>query len=53
MKPLSVCFSYLYTAPLFLWCGDNRAARQVLEKLMAHPNWHALPSLHATGFALL
>jgi predicted ATPase/DNA-binding winged helix-turn-helix (wHTH) protein len=52
-KPLSVCFSYLYTAPLFLWCGDNGAARQVLEKLMAHPNWHALPSLHATGFALL
>jgi predicted ATPase/DNA-binding winged helix-turn-helix (wHTH) protein len=52
-KPLSVCFSYLYTAPLFLWCGDNQAARQVLEKLMAHPNWHALPSLHATGFALL
>ena len=52
-KPLSVCFSYLYTAPLFLWCGDNRSTRRVLEKLMAHPNWHALPSLHATGFALL
>jgi predicted ATPase len=52
-QPLSVCFSYLYTAPLFLWCGDLVAARQVVEKLMAHPNWHALPSLHATGFALL
>lgn len=51
-RPLGVCFSFLYTAPLFLWCGDNRAARQVLEKLMAHPNWHALPSLHATAFAI-
>jgi predicted ATPase len=51
-QPLSVCFSYLYTAPLFLWCGDLVAARQVVEKLMAHPNWHALPSLHATGFVL-
>lgn len=52
-RPLSVCFSFLYTAPVFLWCGDNRAAREVIEKLLAHPNWHALPSLHATGFALL
>jgi predicted ATPase/DNA-binding winged helix-turn-helix (wHTH) protein len=52
-RPLSVCFSFVYTAPVLLWCGDNRAARQVIEKLVAHPNWHALPSLHATGFALL
>jgi predicted ATPase/DNA-binding winged helix-turn-helix (wHTH) protein len=52
-RPLSVCFSFVYTAPVFLWCGDNRSARLVIEKLMAHPNWHALPSLHATGYALL
>lgn len=52
-RPLSVCFSFVYTTPLFLWCGDHRTARQMLEKLMAHPNWHALPSMHATGFALL
>jgi predicted ATPase/DNA-binding winged helix-turn-helix (wHTH) protein len=52
-KPVSVCFSYLYTAPLFLWCGNHRMARQVLDKLMAHPNWHALPSMHAQGLALL
>ena len=51
-KPLNICFSCLYTAPLFLWCGEWRAARDVLEKLMTHPNWHALPSLHATAFAL-
>jgi predicted ATPase/DNA-binding winged helix-turn-helix (wHTH) protein len=51
-KPLNVCFSLLYTAPIFLWCGDFAAAHDVLEKLMAHPNWHALPSLHATAFAL-
>ena len=52
-RPLGVCFSYIYTAAVFLWCGDNRSAREVLEKLMAHPNWHALPSMHATAFALL
>jgi len=51
-KPLNICFSCLYTAPVFLWCGDLGAAHDVLEKLMTHPNWHALPSLHATAFAL-
>ena len=51
-KPLNICFSCLYTAPVFLWCGDLDAAHDVLEKLMTHPNWHALPSLHATAFAL-
>ena len=51
-KPLNVCFALLYTAPVFLWCGDLDSARDGLEKLMAHPNWHALPSLRATGIAL-
>jgi predicted ATPase len=51
-KPLNVCFSLLYTAPVFLWCGEFGAARDVLEKLMTHPNFHALPSLHATAHAL-
>jgi predicted ATPase len=51
-KPLNVCFALLYTAPVFLWCGDWASARDGLEKLMAHPNWHALPSLRATGLAL-
>ena len=51
-KPVNICFACLYTAPVFLWCGELRAAHDVLEKLMTHPNWHALPSLHATAFAL-
>ena len=51
-KPLNVCFALLYTAPVFLWCGDLDSARDGLEQLMAHPNWHALPSLRATGLAL-
>jgi predicted ATPase len=51
-KPLNICFSCLYTTPVFLWCGDLDAAHDVLVKLMTHPNWHALPSLHATAFAL-
>jgi hypothetical protein len=51
-KPVNICFACLYTAPVFLWCGELRAAQDALEKLMTHPNWHALPSLHATAFAL-
>jgi tetratricopeptide (TPR) repeat protein len=51
-KPLNVCFALLYTTPVFLWCGDLDSARVGLEKLMAHPNWHALPSLRATGMAM-
>jgi predicted ATPase/DNA-binding winged helix-turn-helix (wHTH) protein len=51
-KPVNVCFACLYTAPLFLWCGELDAAHDVLERLMTHPDWHALPSLHATAFAL-
>lgn len=50
-SPLNVCFAYLYTAPLFLWCGEYEAAMSVLQKLTSHPNWHALPSLHATAQA--
>ena len=51
-KPVNVCFACLYTTPLFLWCGELAAAHDALERLMAHPNWHALPSLHSTAFAL-
>jgi predicted ATPase len=51
-KPVNVCFSLLYTAPVFLWCGDFASANDVLEQLTAHPNWRALPSLHATALAL-
>jgi predicted ATPase/DNA-binding winged helix-turn-helix (wHTH) protein len=51
-KPLNVCFSLLYAAPVFLWCGEHTFANGVLEQLTAHPNWRALPSLHATALAL-
>lgn len=51
-NPLNVCFSFVYAAPVLVWRGDLGAASDVLEKLMAHPNWHALPSLHATTFAV-
>ncbi len=51
-KPVNICFASLYTAPSFLWCGDLETARDALERVMTHPNWHALPSLHATAFAI-
>jgi hypothetical protein len=51
-KPLNVCFSLLYTCPVFLWCGDLSAAQDVLGKLMAHTHWQGLPAFHAEGLAL-
>ena len=51
-KPLNICFACLYSAPVFLWCGELAVAHDALEKLMTHPNWHALPSLHSTALAL-
>jgi predicted ATPase len=51
-KALDVCFSLVYSVPVFLWCGDVCAAREALRQLTAHPNWHALTSLHATALAL-
>jgi predicted ATPase len=42
----------VYSVPVFLWCGDLCAAREALRQLTAHPNWRALPSLHATALAL-
>jgi predicted ATPase/DNA-binding winged helix-turn-helix (wHTH) protein len=51
-KALDVCFSLVYSVPVFLWCGDLCAAREALRQLTAHPNWRALTSLHATALAL-
>ncbi|OUL99791.1 ATP-binding protein [Variovorax sp. JS1663] len=49
---VDVCFSLLYAAPLFLWCGDWSTAEAAIGKLMQHTNWQALLSFHATGLAL-
>jgi len=51
-KPVNVCFALLYTAPVLLWCGDHASTDDGLAQLTAHPNWHALPSFHATALAL-
>jgi predicted ATPase/DNA-binding winged helix-turn-helix (wHTH) protein len=50
--PLDVCFALLYSVPVLLWCGDLEGARETLDDLVAHPNWQALPTFHATGLAL-
>ena len=51
-EPVNVCFSLLYTSPVFLWLGDFGTARDVIEKLLTHANWQALVSIHAEGLAL-
>jgi tetratricopeptide (TPR) repeat protein len=50
--PLDVCFALLYSAPVLLWCEDLEEAREALDKLVAHPNWQALPTFHATALAM-
>lgn len=49
---VDVCFSLLYACPVFLWCGDGRAAQDALDKLCQHPNWPALLSFRSSGLAL-
>ena len=51
-EPVNVCFSLLYTSPVFLWLGDFGTAREVIEKLLTHANWQSLVSIHAEGLAL-
>lgn len=51
-EPVNVCFSLLYTSPVFLWIGDYATASEVIERLLTHANWQALVSIHAEGLAL-
>lgn len=51
-KPINVCFAFVFTCHVFLWCGDWSAAQDVVEKLMAHPHWQGLVGFHAEGLAL-
>lgn len=46
------CYSMLHTAPVFIWCGEHAAAADLLERLFEHPDWSALPALHAPAHAL-
>ena len=49
---VNVCFSLLYTSPVFLWLGDFGTARDVIEKALTHTHWQALAAIHAEGLAL-
>lgn len=51
-KPLDTCFSLLYTAPVYLWCGHWSAAQEVLESLVNHSHWNMLQPFHAVALAL-
>lgn len=51
-EPLNLCFSLLYTAPVYSWCGDWSKAYDLLDRAMSHAHWHSLPTWHCTGVAL-
>ncbi len=49
---LNICFSCLYTAPVFLWRGDLEAARDGIERAITHPNWPSLVAMHDGRMAM-
>jgi predicted ATPase/DNA-binding winged helix-turn-helix (wHTH) protein len=51
-KPLDTCIALLYTAPVYLWCGNREAAQDVLEQLVNHTHWQALKPFHAVALAM-
>jgi len=51
-QPIDVCISLIYTASVFLWRGDWADARDMIDRLIAHAERHALAPYHAVGLAL-
>lgn len=51
-KPLDTCFALLFTAPVYLWCGQWDGAQDMLEQLVKHKHWPVLKPFHASAAAL-
>lgn len=51
-QPVSTCISLIYTAPVFIWCGDFRKATDLANRLIAHAKRHLLTPYHAVGLGL-
>jgi predicted ATPase/DNA-binding winged helix-turn-helix (wHTH) protein len=52
-QPTDVCISLIYSASVFLWRGDWRDAKAVVDRLILHAERHSLAPYHAVGFALM
>ncbi|MHA6645404.1 ATP-binding protein [Mesorhizobium sp. A623] len=51
-QPVSTCISLIYTAPVFIWCGDFRKAADLADRLVAHAKRYSLTPYHAVGLGL-
>ena len=51
-KPLDTCFALIFTAPVYLWCGEWDGAQDVLEQLVNHSHWPVLKPFHAIAAAV-
>jgi predicted ATPase/DNA-binding winged helix-turn-helix (wHTH) protein len=51
-KPLDTCFALIFTAPVYLWCGDWDATQDVLAQLINHSHWPVLKPFHPVAAAL-
>ncbi len=50
--PVSQCICLVYTAPIFLWRGDQLIAEELIERLIAHAAKYGLAFYQAGGLGL-
>ncbi len=50
--PVTLCISYIYTIPVFLWTGDLIAAEERIERLIELATRYSLAPYRAVGLAL-
>jgi predicted ATPase/DNA-binding winged helix-turn-helix (wHTH) protein len=51
-RPVNVCLSLVYVTPVFIWCGDWKAAAELLERLINYAPRYGFSSWRAVGEAL-
>jgi predicted ATPase/DNA-binding winged helix-turn-helix (wHTH) protein len=51
-RPVTKCMSMVYTASVFLWCGDLAKAKEIIETLIGHAERYSLRPYRAVGLGL-
>jgi predicted ATPase/DNA-binding winged helix-turn-helix (wHTH) protein len=51
-QPVTTCISLIYSAPVYLWCGDTAKAGAVADQLIDHAKRHSLLPYQAVGMGL-
>ena len=51
-QPVIICIALIYSAPVFMWCGDWIAAERAINQLVTHAKRSALAPYHMVGLGL-